>query len=319
MKFCSQCGTQIQDDALFCSSCGAPQATEQQSRNQNLQQHPHPQPTYHPQHQVPLHQAPQQRPQTYRQPTYQAAPKVNKGPNPVEQAVVNFADRYCSFRSLGWSLGLCIAAIVLNILYDGVFLNFRGVLLDASETIRDNVPLWVVVDVLQLSILYLFMHLINGLYKAGATWPLLYITPCIWIVVLIMLTILALTNTGSYDDIKTLNMLQLAYYVCVGIIGILCGNLQGFSWTGKVLIITVVCWLVSMFASESIIPSILYILGTLWYAFEINSRLRHFFYDYYYSYNEPYIDPYNEPYDGNYNEPYDGTYNDDNDETRYLQ
>ncbi|MCH5218626.1 MAG: zinc-ribbon domain-containing protein [Muribaculaceae bacterium] len=284
MKFCSQCGNQIQDDAAFCASCGAPQTSEQPLRTPGQPQHQYHQPNQQNQYRQPVH----------RQPNYQAPQNVYKEPNPVEQAVVNFADRYCSFHSLGWSLGLCIAALVLNIFWDGVYLNFRGTLLDISESIRDYIPLWLMIDIIQLSILYLFMHLVNGLYKAGATWPLLYITPCIWIIVLILMTILALTDTGSYDDAKTLNMLQLAYYVCVGIIGILCGSIRSFSWTGKVLIIAVVCWVVSMFASNSIIPSIFFILGTLWYAFEINSRLRHFFNDYYYSENEVYDESYDE-------------------------
>lgn len=289
MKFCSQCGNQIQDDAAFCNSCGAPQASEQQLGTPNQ-----PQQQFHQTNQQYQHRQP-----TYRQPNYQPPQKVYRGPNPVEQAVVNFADRYCSPHSLGWSLGLCIAALILNILWDGEYLNFRGTLLDISESIRDYIPLWLMIDIIQLSILYLFMHLVNGLYKAGATWPLLYITPCIWIIVLILLTVLSLTDTGSYDDVKTLDMLQLAYYVCVGIIGILCGSIQSFSWTGKVLIIAVICWLVSMFASNSVIPSIFFVLGTLWYAFEINSRVRHFFNEYYYSINEG--------------------YNENTDETQYIQ
>ena len=294
MKFCSQCGNQLADNASFCSSCGASQVVESQSENQvQSQQHYQQQPQTQHYHQQHIQQP------TYRQPSRPVQQIVERGPNPVEQAVVNFADRYCSFRSVGWALGLCIAALVLNVLYDGVFLNFKGVLLEVSESIRGYIPLWLMFDIVQLSILYLFMHLIDGLYKAGATWPLLYITPCIWIIVLILLTILSLTETANYEDAKTLNMLQLAYYVCVGIIGILCGKIQSFSWTGKVLIIAVICWLVNMFTSNSIIPSIFFILGTLWYAFEINSRLRHFFNNYYY--------------------PYEGTYDENYDETQYMQ
>lgn len=278
MKYCSQCGAQMTDEARFCPKCGT--ASEPQ-----LQQHQYEQPTPQPHYQ----QSPQQ---PYRQPY--SAPKrpvkVDKGPNPVEQAVVNFADRYCGPQSLGWALALCIAALLLLIFYNGYMLNFRGVLLDITDKITDTLPLWVVVDIMQLSLLYMFMHLVNALYKAGGTWPLLYITPCIWLLTMVLFSVLCLTQNGSYDDLSNIQSLLLASYVCVGIVGILCSKIEAFSWTGKVIIIAAICWIVFE-VSQSMITFIFSALGSIWYMFEINSRTRHFFNDYLYeSYDETYQD-----------------------------
>ena len=268
MKFCSQCGTQINDNVRFCPNCGT--ATEVQQPMQRNQVHqPEPQ-----------HQMPNLRPQ--------APVKIDKGPNPVEQAVVNFADKYCGLQSLGWSLALCIISLVLLIFFNGPLLNFRGILIDISYKVIDIFPLWLVTDLMQLSLLYMFMHLVNAIYKVGGTWPLLYLTPCIWLLTMVLFTVLCLTQNGSYDDISNIQSLLLASYVCVGIVGVLCAKIETFSWTGKVIIIAAICWIIFE-VSVTMIPFVFFALGSLWYMFEINTRVRNFFNSYYYdSYQETY-------------------------------
>ena len=273
MKYCTQCGIQLNDDARFCPSCGTQQETHQPMQVQDQQPD-----------QQRIQQQYQQRYDRQKRPL-----KVEKGPNPVEQTVVNFADKYCGYNSLGWAVGACLLCLVLLIFYNGPILNFRGVLEDISYRIIDFMPIWVVTDIMQISLLYMFMHLVNALYKAGGTWPLLYITPCVWLITLILYSVICLTQNGSYDDLNNIQSLLLASYVCVGIIGILCAKIETFSWTGKVLIIAAICWIVFE-VSSNMIPFIFFVLGTIWYVFEINSRVRHFFNDYYYEYEEGYYD-----------------------------
>lgn len=297
MKFCSQCGMQLNDDARFCPSCGTQQEIQQSPQ---FQVHQSEQPQNHqleqqqmyqtePQQSQPYYQQPIQQQNRQRRVKHQRPVKVEKGPNPVEQAVVNFADRYCGYNTLGWALGLCILCLVLLIFYNGPLLNFSGVLEDISYKIIDFIPIWVVPVILQISLLYMFMHLVNALYKAGATWPLLYITPCVWVISLILYSVICITQNISYDDLNNIQSLVLASYVCVGIIGILCAKIEAFSWTGKVLIIAAICWIVFELSSN-MIPLIFLVLSSVWYIFEINSRVRHFFNDYYYEDEEEYYD-----------------------------
>lgn len=269
----------MNDEARFCPTCGKITEEQQQEapqQNMTAQQ-------YSAQPQMPQNHHQDQQMQYRPQPQRHPRPaKVEKGPNPVEQAVVNFADKYCGYGSLGWALGLCLLSLALLIFYNGGLLNFSGVLYDITYKINDILPAWVVMDIMQLSMLYVFMHLVNALYKAGGTWPLLYITPCVWVVTLVLFSILCLTKSGTTDDLSNIQSLLLASYICVGIVGILCSKIEVFSWTGKVVIISAICWIIYE-VSYSMIPFIFFALSTIWYVFEINSRVRHYFNDYYYS------------------------------------
>ena len=80
MKYCSQCGAQMADEAAFCPQCGAAAgASQQQSQPQYQQpqqtQYQQPQQTQYQQPQQTQYQQPQQTQYPYQQPQYQQPQK----------------------------------------------------------------------------------------------------------------------------------------------------------------------------------------------------------------------------------------------------
>lgn len=373
MKFCLNCGANLDDSAMFCQECGAAQETQQNYEGQLQQDYQQSQPQGYPQqHPLPQQgfgqpmqsgytepnqnyqqgyqptqqagypnkpgqqsrpQYPQQQPmqQGYPQQGYQQSPaqgytqqqpiqqgypqqgyqqptnshyqngqqgyqtqfqggypgsNVNlvqeqKGPNPVEQYVVNFCDRFCSPQTLTVSVVILATSLTLIVFYLGELFNFRGILWDITIKLYEIMPPWVATTILNLGFLYLILHFINGLYKAGATWPLLYITPLIFAGSILFTAILKLTG-GSSEDIRIIENIDLVSYICLGIIGVLSTKVPYFSWTGKVVLITSIMWIIQTIStSGSMIISILFILSSIWLICELAIRVKGFFRDYY--------------------------------------
>lgn len=247
MKYCSQCGTKLNSDAAFCSSCGCPQNPPHQ----------------HAQQENPLNN-----------PT---STEVFNGNNPIEQNVIKILNKYCNQKSLLWGVVFISVALVLQVFYYGYWLNFSGILMDITEKVHELIPYWLMVFLRETSMLYLFMCFVNVLYKAGGKWPLLYITPCLWGLTILLTTLINLTDTG-YEEANTINNLYLASYICVGIVGFLSTKISFFAWTGKVVMTFAFFWTIFKFSSSSsIVLFILTVLSTIWFIYEINSRLRQFY------------------------------------------
>lgn len=265
MKFCQNCGSKLEDSATFCSSCGTKQINQANDGDKNLN--------------PANHQNNYQRRHTQTRTTQSV--KEEKGPNPIEQGIINFLNKYCSPQTLTLSIVLASIALAVYIFYVGELFNFSGPLLDITYKLQEIIPLWALAGFTELVLLYLLMHLFNALYKAGAKWPLLYITPCLWGLAIMLNVILSATEILSQDDLKTLNILFFASYVCVGIIGVLCSKIRMFSWTGKVMIVAAIFWTVALLSSSiSLITFILTLLAQIWLIYEVGTRVNQFFNEY---------------------------------------
>lgn len=108
--FCKNCGTQLADDAAFCSGCGT-----------KVESQPAPQPVY---------EAPQQPTYTAPQPTYTAPQPTYVAPQPAanDPALDSLATNTMIFGILGAALGLCVGVpgIVFSVLTKNKVEEFIG-------------------------------------------------------------------------------------------------------------------------------------------------------------------------------------------------
>ncbi len=101
MKFCTSCGSQMEDNANFCPDCGAKE--EQATVNQPES---NPQPRYN------------QQPGYSKQPTYNQQSTYNQQPTYNQQLSENFE------KKLGGVLALSIVAILFSFLFGIISLVF---------------------------------------------------------------------------------------------------------------------------------------------------------------------------------------------------
>lgn len=247
MSFCQSCGAQIPDGSAFCTECGA---------RVNQTQEPV--------------QAPAQQPQMNVAPAMQSRVRSRQKaatptqPNPLEEWVISTADKISSFASLKTAMIVVILCQLLDVIYNGEIFHFSGALSDLTEFFVDNCPIWLWKTIYELASIYLFINIIDTCYKIGMRSWLLYVTPLLWAGAVVLFDIIVIADL-SIEDLKWSGRMVILAYILVGVIGYqLCST--RFSWLGKVTIITAVLWIIGSLASESLVPTILAMVASIYWA-----------------------------------------------------
>lgn len=252
------------EGSTFCTECGAPVTGTQ------TQQAPAtPASQYGAQ---PVEAAQQPRIQRRRQ----SEAKTSQ-PNPLQENVLNMVDKLSSDVYAKTSMIVAIIAQVLNIIYNGYVFHFSGALEDCTDFFVENIPLWVWTSVLEITELWVLVNVINVCSKIGMKSWLLYVTPLLWVATILLFDVAVLAELG-YEDLKWIGRMFIITYIFIGILGFQMTSTR-FNWLGKITMVTALLWIVSSLAQESLIPSILSILATVYWAFVANSDIQKYYDD----------------------------------------
>lgn len=268
MSFCQSCGAKLEDGSRFCTNCGA-QVVSHPDTNQSVPNPLGQQANVPVQPQQPMMSPP---PRMARQKSAQPSQ-----PNPIEEFMISFSEKLSSFMSLQAAMIIGIVCQVLDIIYNGNLFHFSGALEDLTYFFTDNVPFWLWKTVYEFSLIYLFMNVVAACYRMGMRSWLLYVTPILWAASVVFFDIAALADMG-YEDFKWIGRMVILSYIFVLVLGFMLSSSR-FSWLGKVTIVTAILWIISSLATESLLPSLLSILSTIYWAIVVKTEVSKFYYD----------------------------------------